>query len=260
VGFVNYNKYFNISNMRVRRYVPVEPTVSSVSTKVVLGSCATFSGQWTGSLNATPAAATTPAWARPTGLVISASSDTLLNVSWTDTTSDESSFSVERCQGSGCTPSAMTPAVSVGANVTAYSDTTGTGSSTFCYRVRASKTATCGWDSDYSDTACDLSFPVTTGNLTAVPINSRAVHLSWTDIAVDEDGYEVEIQTWNGLWAPISRVLGNHVTSFDHAEGLEPGRQYSYRIRPFRGTDRSPYSNVATVTLPSFASSPPTCP
>jgi hypothetical protein len=261
VGFANNYRVFAIKNMRVRRYAATEPSVASFGTEQALGSCPTFSGQWNTSSAATGDVVAL-SYSNPGGLTVTATSDTTYNLTWNDTNSDETGFKIERCldSGSGCTPAPMDPAAATGSNVLTYTDTTATDSKKFCYRVRATKTATCSWNSGYSDIACDLSFPLVTGDLTAAPIHSRGVHLSWTDDADDEDGYEIEIQAWNGMWALIRKVLGSHVTSYDHTEGLEPGRQYRYRVRPFRGTDKSPYSNIATVTLPSFAASPPTCP
>lgn len=261
VGFVNNNKFFQAKNMRVRRYATTEPTAASFGTEQVLGSCPVFSGQWT-SNSAPTGDVTTLSYSTPDGLNVTATSDTTYNLSWNDTNNDESGFQVERCldAGSGCTPAPMAPVVATGSNVLTYNDSTASDSQKYCYRVRATKTAACSWNSGYSNIACDISFPLATTDLTATAIHSRGVHLSWTDDADDEEGYEIEIQAWNGMWALVKKVLGGNVTSYDHTEGLEPSRQYRYRIRPFRGTDKSPYSNIAQVTMPSYATNPPVCP
>ena len=258
VGFANYSKSFRIDTVRVRRYLSTEPAVSATGTEVVLAECPAFAGNWTSP--SAPVAVTTPAWVIPANLQVMAEADTRLRLTWTDATNDESGFRIQRCQEASCTPADMVPPVAVAANTTSYSDTTASASAEHCYRIAAFKTATCSWQSDYTATACDITFPQQTGDLTAVPIDSRRVRLSWTDMATDEDGYEVEVMTWNGLWAPIATLTGTSASSYDHAQGLEPERRYSYRIRPFRGTDKSPYSNIATVMTPSFSSSPPSCP
>ena len=258
IGFANRSKAFRMDNVRVRRYVDTEPVISLTGDEVVLAECPVFDGNWSSSSSSVTA--TPPAWVKPAGLQVLAETDSRIRLTWTDATSDETGFRIQRCQGVSCTPADMVPPVSVAANGTSYTDTSVTASADHCYRVAAFKTATCGWETEYTGTVCDLSFPQQVGDLTAVPLHSRSVRLSWSDMAVDEEGYEVEIMTLNGLWAPITTLTGSSVSSYDHAWGLEPERRYMYRIRPFRGTDKSPYSNIATVTTPSFSASPPLCP
>jgi hypothetical protein len=265
VGFSNDNQAFQLVYARVRRYSATPPTVSVTGAKVSLGSCATFvTGVWTSNPSVT-ASATTPAWSKPTGLTATAISDTQINLSWTRNTSDETGFAIQRCtapngQGSCSSFSALG---TTGAGVTIYSDSPLSASTTYCYQVQATKSVPggCGggWSTTYSTSACDLVFPAHATSLTANWINSESVRLNWSNNgATDEDGYEVEAQAWNGMWVNIAKLPGP-VNSYVHARGLQPGKTYNYRVRPYRGVDESPYSNVATVTLPAFSASPPTC-
>lgn len=75
-----------------------------------------------------------------------------MNLSWTDNSSNETGFEIERCTGSGC--SAFAKINQVGANVTTFIDATLTEGATGCYRVRAfNATAFSG----YSNVACGVS-------------------------------------------------------------------------------------------------------
>ena len=71
-----------------------------------------------------------------------------LQLSWIDNSSDETGFKIERKIGTGGTYAQIT---SVGANVTSYTDSSLTNSTTYCYRVRAFNTA---GNSPYSPEAC----------------------------------------------------------------------------------------------------------
>jgi chitodextrinase len=84
----------------------------------------------------------------PSGLTANAASKTQINLSWTDNSTNESSFKIERCQGAGCTGFAQI--ATVGANVTTYSNTGLSPNTTYRYQVRASNG---GGDSDYSNIA-----------------------------------------------------------------------------------------------------------
>lgn len=82
----------------------------------------------------------------PEGLTANATSSTSVDLRWTDASSDETAFHVERAIGSG----AFAEIVELGANVATYRDTTAEADTTYRYRVRASNAA---GSSDYSATA-----------------------------------------------------------------------------------------------------------
>lgn len=101
-----------------------------------------------GFITAGPPPPPPPPPAAPSGLVATAVSASQINLAWTDNSTDETSFKIERCTGSGCADFAQI--ASVGANATSYSNTGLQPSTTFSYRVRASNS---GVDSPYSNTA-----------------------------------------------------------------------------------------------------------
>jgi titin len=79
-----------------------------------------------------------------------------VNLSWSDNSSNEFSFEIERCTGASC--SNFSPLDAVIDNVTTYIDTDVVQGITYCYRVRAANT---GGASGYTNTACTtLQIPV----------------------------------------------------------------------------------------------------
>lgn len=212
---------------------------------------------WTSSWSAS-ASASTPAPSAPSGLTVTATADTKTELAWTDTNTDETIFRIERCldAGGGCV-NFDEVGTSAGAT-TAYADSTVAASSTYCYRVRAGKTALCGWDTGYSNTACDLTYPAKPTALTAAPSGSRKVVLSWNDPATDEDGFEVEVRIFTGGFVNIATLAPN-ATTFTDTRGISAGKTYEYRVRAFRGSDKSPYSASASVTMPQWQAGDTVC-
>ena len=117
----------------------------------------------------------------PSGLSAAAASCSQINLSWTDNSSDETGFRIERCSGSGC--SSFSEITTVGASVTLYSNTSLSASTNYSYRVRAYNV---NGNSGYSNTAsaatpaCPVAPTVTLG---AVPITvayNASSTLSWS--------------------------------------------------------------------------------
>ncbi len=82
----------------------------------------------------------------PAQLKATAAGTTQINLAWLDYSNDESTFRIERKTGSGGTYAEIG---TTSANVTAYSDTTCSGSTTYFYRVRSRTSA--GVNSAYSN-------------------------------------------------------------------------------------------------------------
>ncbi len=94
----------------------------------------------------TPAAPALPM--APTNLVAKAISKNQINLTWTDNSTNEDGFRIERCKGSTCTNFALIATVS--ANVTSYSNTGLSANMTYRYRVYAYNVS---GNSGYSNTA-----------------------------------------------------------------------------------------------------------
>lgn len=86
--------------------------------------------------------------AAPDNLVATAVSKSQINLAWTDNAGNETGFKIERCRGSTCTNFAQI--ATVGANVTAYSNSGLNANTSYRYRVRAYNAA---GNSGYSNIA-----------------------------------------------------------------------------------------------------------
>lgn len=83
----------------------------------------------------TPTPTPTPVPAAPSNLTATAVSTSQINLAWTDNSSNESGFRVERCQGNNCTN--FVQIVQLGPNVTSYPNTGLARNKVYRYRVRA---------------------------------------------------------------------------------------------------------------------------
>ena len=90
----------------------------------------------------------------PSNLVANGVSSTQINLSWTDNSSDETVFKIERCTGNNCTNFAEI--AQVGANVTTFPNTGLSRNTWYRYRVRASNG---NGDSAYSNVASEKTRP-----------------------------------------------------------------------------------------------------
>ena len=84
----------------------------------------------------------------PSNLAAKAVSSSQINLTWIDNANNEDGFEIQRCTGSKCTDFATI--TTVGPNVTSYSNTGLSRSTTYRYRVRAYNTS---GDSAYSNIA-----------------------------------------------------------------------------------------------------------
>jgi hypothetical protein len=82
------------------------------------------------------------------------------------------------------------------------------------------------------------------------PLNSQLakVSLSWTDNSDLEDGFKIERKINEGTFVEIASVGANVVSYVD--DDLDDNTLYTYRVRAFRGTATSNYSNEAPVVTP----------
>jgi phosphodiesterase/alkaline phosphatase D-like protein len=127
------------------------------------------------SANTSTASATTSVTvpAAPSGLTATAVSSSQINLAWTDNSNNETGFKIDQATNSGFTTGLTT--VTVGANVTTYSATGLSASTTYYYRVRSTNSA---GDSANTSTASATtqansngSITVPDGNFTDTPGN-----------------------------------------------------------------------------------------
>lgn len=80
------------------------------------------------------------------------------------------------------------------------------------------------------------------------------VDLNWTDNADNESGFRIEREVAGAGFTQIGAV-GADVTTFTDSD-VVPGTTYAYRVYAHNAAGNSPYSNIATATVPG-ANTPP---
>ena len=181
----------------------------------------------------------------PSNLAATAISSSQIDLAWTDNSTNEDGFKIERCQNAGCSNFAQI--ATVGTNVSTYSDAGLSASTTYGYRVRAFNL---GGDSAYSNTAeattpAAQTGPAAPSNLTATAVSTSQINLAWTDNSSNEDGFRIERCQGNNCtnFVQIAQV-GPNVTSYPDPL-LSSNTFYRYRVRAFNSGGNSAYSNIA---------------
>ena len=178
----------------------------------------------------------------PVSLGATAVSASQINLAWTDTAGNETGFKIERSTD-GVN---FTEITTVGANVTAYSNTGLNASTQYTYRVRAYNVA---GDSAYSNTSAATTqsgAPAAPTSLSAATVSSSQINLTWTDNNGNEDGTRIERSPDGVNFAQIASV-GANITAYSNT-GLAGGATYTYRVRAYNAGGDSPYSNTASAT------------
>jgi hypothetical protein len=191
------------------------------------------------------APATPPA--PPTGAAATALSASALRVTWTDASTDEGSFELERATSEG---GPFTSIATLAAGTTRF-DSTGLAPSTaYFFRVRATNAAgASSWSSTATATtqAAALAPPAAPTGVAATALSSSAIRITWTDASANETAFEVERATGaGGTFASIG-TLGAGSTQLD-STGLAPSTAYGFRVRATNPAGASPWSSTASAT------------
>lgn len=176
----------------------------------------------------------------PTGLSATAPSGTQVSLAWTDTSSNETGFRIERATGGG----AFGVLATTGANVTGYSDTSVVSSTGYTYRVTAfnGEGNSASVTASVTTPAPPPTLPAAPGNVTAqTAVNdTTTVVVGWTDLSTNETSFQVGRQTRNarnGTWSSLTVVgtAGANVTAFSQSPGAGTFR-YSVRAANAAGS------------------------
>jgi hypothetical protein len=180
--------------------------------------------------------------AAPSGLTASATSTSAIALTWTDNSSNEDSFVLERSNSSSF---ASVSSTTLPAGTTSYTDT-GLSSGTYYYRVKAVNATD---QSAYSNTASAATLPAAPSNLSATPTSGYRVSLAWTDNASNETAYVVERSTAGGPWVVLNGSLAADATGYVDTT-VKPLTDYAYRVKATNAGGSSGYAGPASLTTP----------
>jgi len=183
----------------------------------------------------------------PANLSATAVSASQINLSWTDQSTNETGFQIERKTGAGGT---YTQIGTAAANSTTYNNTGLTEGTTYFYRVRAVNSAGNSANSNEASTSTPISPPAAPANLSATAVSASQINLSWTDQSTNETGFQIERKIGaDGTYARIGTAAAN-ATAYNDT-GLAEGTTYFYRVRAVNDGGNSAYSNYARLTMPT---------
>ncbi|MCC6660584.1 MAG: right-handed parallel beta-helix repeat-containing protein [Phycisphaerales bacterium] len=175
----------------------------------------------------------------PSGMVATNAGDGSVQLGWTDNSSTEVRFEIQRSPG-------FPIGVSTPANVNGYSDLAGPG--TFSYRVRAVNGA---GRSDYTAWAeVNVTAPVPNAptGLGVTDAGAARARLTWTDNSNNETGFQVQRNP-----AFPSGLVGVSANTTQYEDLCGPG-SFSYRVRSINsagGSSFTPWTNV-NIAAPSL--------
>ncbi len=178
--------------------------------------------------------------AAPAGLTATPVSTNQINLKWTDTSTNEDGFSLERSTN-GANYAALWVTA---AGVTNYADTSLAPGTTYYYRVQAFRS--CWGNSAYSIPASATtivpSAPVTPGGLVAMPGNGQ-VSLNWVAVPTAAS-YNIKHSTVSG--GPYTNLLNLTGTNYVDS-GLNNGTTYYYVVSAVNGGGEGGNSREASA-------------
>ena len=191
--------------------------------------------------------------ATPTSLTATAVDQRTIVLAWKDNSTVEDGYEAQRATAEGGPYGVV---ANLGADVVSYRDTGLSASTTYWYRVRATKDGGFG-DFLNATAATPLGPPRAPTGTNATPLSSTYVEVTWIDNSVNEAGFRVERSldagaTWATLaiTGPYVPITGPYYSSASD-NSLASEQQVCYRVIAFNAQGDSPPSNVDCTTPPA---------
>lgn len=208
------------------------------------------------SANSNQATATTqqiPPPAAPSALTATTVSQTQINLSWSDNSSNEANFIVARSTTSG---GPYTDIATLGANVSSYSNTGLNANTTYYYAVRAVNAGGTSANSNQAGATTLPTPPTAPSGLIATTASQTQIDLTWADNSGNETGFVLaRSSTSGGPFTDIASLSAN-VTAYNDS-GLTANTTYYYVVRANNAGGSSANSPEASATtLPNAPAAP----
>jgi hypothetical protein len=208
----------------------------------------------------------------PTGLAATASSSSVIGLTWTAVTPPAncsiSSYNIYSSTTSGFTPSSSN-LIASGVTTTSYSDTGLAGSTTYYFVVEAvdaygTSAASAQASATTPATPVCTAVPSAPTGLTATATSSTSIGLSWTAVTPPTNctisSYSVYRSTTSGFTPGSGNLVASGVTSPSYSNtGLTASTTYYFVVEALDADGTSPASAQASATTPTnSAPAPPT--
>lgn len=197
--------------------------------------------------------------ANPSNLMAAAVSQSQINLTWMDNSTDETGFVVER---GAAVAGPFTVLFTTSSNVITFLDLGLSASTTYYYRLSAVNAA---GKSAYTNTvsamtsAPALIVPAAPSTLTASGTSSSQISLDWLDNSANETGFKLERAiAAMGPFTLVSSTAANVRNFVD--SGLAPATSYYYRAYAFNAAGSSTMTSVVMGTTMAASASPPMAP
>jgi RHS repeat-associated protein len=182
-----------------------------------------------------------------------------VSMTWSDNSSNESGFRIERKAGAGGSWSEIG---TTSANAQSHVDLSVAGSTTYFYRVRAfNGTGNSGFSNEANAiTPSSENAPNAPGSMGFTNLQATQVTLSWLDNSTNETGFSLERKTGSGgSWLVLATVAANPSSIAYYVDtSISSGNQYFYRVRAFNSGGNSNYSPELSVN--TLVPQPPVAP
>jgi fibronectin type 3 domain-containing protein len=180
----------------------------------------------------------------PNNLIATSTSATSINLTWTDASTNETGFQVERSTTSG---TGFTLISTTSANAASFIDNGRQPSTTYYYRVRAvNASGNSAYTSEVSATTL-VTIPSTPAGLSAVASSSSTISIQWSDNSSNEVEFEIERSERSGSGFVLIGTSPANATTFSDSS-LISGMTYYYRVRATNGGGSSAYTSEANAT------------
>lgn len=196
----------------------------------------------------TAVAPTAPA--APSSLATSGVSSASVALRWSDNSSNETGFKVER-SADGVNYAEI---ATLGAGTTSFTDNAVSARTSYYYRARAyNSVGASAYSNTVSVTTPDVAPPppAAPGSVVAQNNANGSAVVSWADASSNESGFEVRRETWNAkrnVWANATTVgtTAANVTSLVDVSG---NGTYRYYVRAVNSGGASAYAGPSQVTI-----------
>jgi titin len=190
-----------------------------------------------------------------------------VTVGWTDLSTNETSFTVQRATVTGGVVGAFANVGTVArtgvattgtSTAVSFNDTTVVFGNTYVYQVQAASATALSNFVQSAQVALTVGAPT---GVTAVPATTNTARLNWVDGGALETGYLIESSTNGGTtWTTLTTTAAN-ATTYTTGRTMVAGTVYTFRVTAVRVAGGVTYSSTPvivsmTMAAPALAAAP----